>query len=102
MAKKTERTNPFYVLVVLVGIAFVVTASAYGMMSFLEIRRFAPDTPQTEESPLWNYLRQEGDTLLKWEIAILVAGTVGSLVWDSWLGQDDDETSTSQGDTPAK
>lgn len=90
MAKPKRSINPFYVLVVLVGIVFVVTASAYGMMSFLEIRRFTPGTPQTEDSPLWVYLRAEGGTLLIWEVLILVAGTVGALTWDSWFGQDEE------------
>jgi hypothetical protein len=91
VAKKKAPVNPFYVLVVIVGVGFVLTASAYGMMSFLEIRRFAPGTPDTESSPLWTYLRTDGAKLLVWEIGMLIVGTLGALAWDSFLGRDEDE-----------
>ena len=35
--KEARRTNPFYVLLVLVGCTFVVTACAYGVMAFSDV-----------------------------------------------------------------
>ena len=34
MAKAREPVNPFYVLLVLLGIVFLVTACAYGVMAY--------------------------------------------------------------------
>lgn len=75
MAKPKEPINPFYVLVVLVGVVFVVTTFAYGTMAYRAVA-------QTEESPgLMSMLDEHGVSILSGELAVLGLVTFGAM----WL-----------------
>ena len=58
-----KRRNPFYVLLVPVGVAFVVTAFAYGFMAFQAVQRRAGGRGGAPRAahPLFQWLRAHGD-----------------------------------------
>ena len=75
MAKRKQGINPFYVLLVIVGTAFVVTAFAYGLMAFNTVHPISATSDssviQDPNHPLWQMLRRHGNRLLLWEVALL-------------------------------
>ena len=77
MAKKSPA-NPFYVLLVIVGIAFSVSACAYGVMAFRAVRS-EPDTPQ---GALLTFLDRHGATLMGGELVLLALFTVAAIALD--------------------
>lgn len=79
MAKAKEPVNPFYVLLVLVGIVFLVTACAYGVMAYRAITP-APGG-QLEPHPLTEFLDDHGIEVMGWELGALAAMTFGAM----WL-----------------
>jgi hypothetical protein len=80
-----KRRNLFYVLLVPVGVAFVVTAFAYGLMAFQAVNathaRASASESQAAAPPhaLTQWLRANGDRALLGELAVLAALTVGAL-----------------------
>jgi len=75
VAKPKEPINPFYVLVVLVGVVFVVTTFAYGTMAYRAVA-------QKDESPgLMSMLDEHGVSILSGELAVLGLVTFGAM----WL-----------------
>jgi hypothetical protein len=75
VAKTKEPVNPFYILVVLIGVVFVITTFAYGTMAYRAVA-------QTEESPgLMSMLDEHGVSILSGELAVLGLVTFGAM----WL-----------------
>jgi hypothetical protein len=77
-----KRRNPFYILLVPVGIAFVVTAFAYGLMAFQAVNASAADAAATRSHALNRWLRANGDQCLLIELAILGVLTVAAIATD--------------------
>ena len=48
MSPVKKRVNPFYILLVIVGIAFCITATAYGVMAALFSRERDPERERLE------------------------------------------------------
>jgi hypothetical protein len=71
--------NPFYVLLVIAGIAFAITACAYGVMTFAELR--AGVSPAAR-SALLEYLEAHGAATMAAELAVLAVATVGAIGTD--------------------
>jgi len=78
---RAEPINPFYVLLVIVGIAFSLTACAYGMMTVRGARAktVADGSPP---SPLISFLDRHGARLMGGEIALLAATTFAAMALD--------------------
>ena len=111
VARRKQGINPFYVLLVIVGTAFVVTAFAHGLMAFNLVNpTSAPSDSsviQDPNHPLWQMLRRHGNQLLLWEVALLAVLTVSAMATDTyWRGRParrtvgSDETKTV--DTPER
>jgi hypothetical protein len=83
-----KRRNPFYVLLVPVGAAFVVTAFAYWVMAFQAVRPATAEPPTAVAAngghPLKRWLRAHGDEALLVELAALAALTVTAIATDRW------------------
>ena len=86
------RTNPFYVLLVVTGLAFAITACGFGVMTFTDVH--GPellDTPQQESvrrmanHPLFEFLDKHGTKTMLIELAVLALATIGCIATDSWL-----------------
>ena len=108
VAKKEKHANPFYVLLIVVGVAFAVTACAYGVMT---VRGMNPRS-DSETSPagaaLMDFLDQHGLAVLMAELGLLGVSTVGAIGTDQYWSrrsgaaeQPLDSSQTARADTPA-
>jgi hypothetical protein len=79
-----KRRNPFYVLLVPVGAAFVVTAFAYGFMAFQAVNATPADAASYQSHPMFHWLRANGDTAMLAELAVLGVLTVAAIATDRW------------------
>ena len=85
---KIKRGNPFYALLVIVGMTFTLTACAYGVMTVRGIHpELAPPTSDSGEG-LMHFLDKQGFSLLMWQIGILAFLTVAAMVTDSYRSDD--------------
>lgn len=71
--------NPFYVLLVIVGIAFAITACAYGVMTFTELRM---SSSAGQRGVLIEFMESYGAVTLAGELAALAIATVGAIATD--------------------
>ena len=82
VAKIKDPVNPFYVLLVIVGVVFFVTAFAYSAMTYLAIQpERARDIGNHE---LWSFLDHHGVQLLGAELALLAGSTYGAMWLDGY------------------
>ena len=89
MAKKTAGVNPFYVLLVLIGIAFTLTACAYGVMAFKVVRTKERAAEQPAGAALLTYLDEHGAQLMAVEVALLALCSFGAMATDRyWIRRD--------------
>ena len=84
MPKLREPTNPFYVLLVLAGLAFCLTACAYGMMAFRADRRGRSSEALQAPSSLVDLLDRQGEIIMASELVILGVATLGAMATDGW------------------
>jgi len=80
-----KRRNPFYVLLIPVGLAFVVTAFAYGFMAFQAVNATRAEAGRYSTHPLFQCLRAHGDAAMIIELAALAVLTVAAIAADTWL-----------------
>jgi hypothetical protein len=85
----TKRRNPFYILLVPVGVAFVVTAFAYGFMAFQAVNATRAEAGRYVSHPLFQWLRAHGDATMLIELAVLAVLTVAAIAADSWFARQD-------------
>lgn len=86
MSRK-KPVNPFYVLLVIVGATFAVTACAYGITAMRELRptRAAADAPPQSTS-LTEFMAEHGERLLVGELLLLAVAVVGAISTDGfWM-----------------
>ena len=96
MAKSKEPVNPFYVLLVLLGVVFVVTTCAYGTMAWRATQpvasyeaRSTSDTAleataaTSDNQPLMVLLDKHGIELLGGELLLLALASFGAMGLDS-------------------
>jgi hypothetical protein len=96
-----KSSNPFYILLVLAGIAFFITASAYGVMT---VKGLYPEGTGTDmgtgpiglgdgqgtldQSSLMDWLDKNGFQLLMCELGVLAIFTFAGIGTDSyWSGR---------------
>ena len=73
--KSRKARNPFYGLVLIVGIAFLLTACAYTMLAFLDVQG---RTSSISSSRLLVYLNEHGVKLMGIELAVLCVAMVAA------------------------
>ncbi|HEY4232916.1 MAG TPA: hypothetical protein VGM76_05805 [Lacipirellulaceae bacterium] len=81
-----KSANPFYALLVVAGIAFVVTAAAYCVMAYRdrEAGSVSAAAAAVPEHPLMVWMRANGKMALIAELAVLAVGTVGAIGTDNY------------------
>ena len=85
MARRSKKSaNPFYALLLVVGVLFAVTATAYGVMFVQEVREASGETSEMAKHPLMNWMQRHGNTALVVELALLAAGTFGAIATDDY------------------
>jgi hypothetical protein len=87
MADLKPPINPFYVLCVLAGVAFTVTACAYGVLILQANRGLNVSGSVVAEHPLMNLLDRYGMIILGVEVAVLVAVSVAAIMLDHYRGK---------------
>ncbi len=76
MAKPKEPFNPFYVLVIGLGVAFAITTFAYGTMAYRAVAH-------TDEGPgLMELLDRHGVMIMIVELGLLGVATFGAMSLD--------------------
>jgi len=83
MIKLRGGGNPFYALLVIAGVAFVITACAYGVMAFRQAR---PDSQPIAESDtsLLGIMDRHGTLILGGQIGLLAVLTMGAMGTDEY------------------
>lgn len=87
--------NPFYTLLIPVGMAFVVTVFAYGFMGFMEVNATNPEARAQNRHPLFQWLNENGTKAVMWELVVLGVLTVGAIGTDHWWTKDSDRSHSS-------
>lgn len=82
MAKVKEPFNPFYALLLVAGILFSVSATAYGVMAFTAVRKGPIVEGPSSGQRLLVFLDDHGGKLLTGELIVLAIATVGVMFWD--------------------
>ena len=83
MSAPTEPRNPFYILLLVVGLCFIATVLAYAVIPVIEQK--AMDAGQMPpESPFRDALRQTGWKWVLAEVALLVILGLASMGLDRW------------------
>ena len=81
MSKQRDITNPFYVILTIVGVLFVLTASAYGVMTVTQIE---PGDPTGQAHPLINFMDDHGITALMAELGVMALATFAAIGTDGY------------------
>jgi hypothetical protein len=87
MPRSLKSRNPFYALLVIVGLAFALTATAYCVMAFREVRApaaAAEEMAMTARHPLVTWMHDNGTTALLTELALLAVFVVGAITTDNY------------------
>jgi hypothetical protein len=90
MRRSNKFANPFYSLLLVAGIAFALTATAYGVMAFREARPVPLDGPavvvenQPVEHPLISWMSQHGEAALLTELGFLAVFVFGAIGTDDY------------------
>jgi hypothetical protein len=82
VAKFKEPVNPFYILLVIMGVVFFVTAFAYGAMTYLAMQ--PGDAGKIGSHELWDFLDRHGVRLLGVELGLLAGATYGAMWLDGY------------------
>jgi hypothetical protein len=87
MRRSNKFANPFYSLLLAAGIAFALTATAYGVMAFREARPRPMDGTATEivpEHPLMAWMSNHGEAALLTELGFLAVFVFGAIGTDDY------------------
>jgi hypothetical protein len=85
--KRSEKfANPFYALLLVAGIAFVLTATTYGVMAFRDrdMRPAVAHAAASVEHPLMAWMSRYGERALIAELAVLAVCTVAAIGTDDY------------------
>lgn len=94
MAKK-KPVNPFYAALVVVGIAFAITACAYGVMT---VRLLDPRS--AGEGGLVGLMNSYGVTIMLVELGLLAVLTVAAISMDDYFVRRAEQANQRTGESP--
>ena len=106
--KNRKPTNPFYLLLLFAGIAFGITACAYGVMTVRQMRSgksaagyryFFEEEAAGPPANFNELIDRYGATAMIWEIVLLGIGTVGAIAYDQHIDKTEVAPET-QGESP--
>ena len=91
MRRSQKSANPFYVLLIIAGLSFALTATAYVVMAFREAHAREGTTKNettavatSDEHPLMVWMRHHGDAALLTELGLLAMCTFAAIGTDSY------------------
>ena len=101
MLGKRSAVNPFYLLLILLGIAFAITACAYSVMTLKAVRPQPAAADSAGGAAMLEFLDRHGGELMAGELALLAVATVGAIATDRyWMRRACDEYQARQPDQP--
>jgi len=92
MSPRKKHVNPFYIVLVVAGLVFLLTACAYGVMAVKQLR--APHTlpAQVEaDASFVEFMDQHGPKAMLIELAILGVATFAAMSTDRYWSGDSGE-----------
>lgn len=91
MRRSRKSANPFYVLLILAGLSFAITATAYVVMAYREahahagpVAGAASAVAASDEHPLMIWMRRHGNAALLSELGLLAIFTFAAIGTDSY------------------
>jgi hypothetical protein len=94
MAKKRPFANPFYALLLVVGVAFLLTATSYGVMAFRDVQGHGA---AESGSGLMLFLDQHGAWLMAGELAVLAIASFAAMATDHhWTKRGEQDAAAGQ------
>ena len=91
MRRSQKFANPFYVLLIIAGLSFALTATAYVVMAFREaharnetIANATTAVAASDEHPLMEWMRRHGNATLLTELGLLAICTFAAIGTDSY------------------
>jgi hypothetical protein len=101
MRRSNKFANPFYSLLLVAGIAFAITATAYGVMAFREARpapldETAVTAEKAIEHPLMAWMSRHGEAALLTELGFLAVFVFGAIGTDDYWQRRDAKRSVSK------
>ena len=106
---KKKPVNPFYLLLLVSGCAFAITACAFGAMTVRELGQSRLPRSMSQEAPINGQgfnelLDKHGLNIMIVELALLGIGTFGAIAYDQHLdARENDQNAarpvTNEGDT---
>jgi len=87
MPARKEPINPFYVASGILGVAFTLTACAYGVLMLQANRGMMRSDALGQEHPLLSLLNTHGVAILAIEVLILGFASVAAIVLDYYRGR---------------
>ncbi len=106
MPKRRKTFNPFYSLLVVLGVAFVITACSYGLVLLRSTRPMDAMRAGNAQNPLLQLMQRHGQTILFVELGVLLFATVGCITTDDYwerrsaARQADDESDVADKPSP--
>jgi len=82
MPKRKQFTNPFYVLLILAGLAFLVTACTYGVMTYRTLD--AVGVAAADEHPLMTWIDEHGMMLMLVQVLLIGVFSVVAMMTDKF------------------
>jgi hypothetical protein len=89
--RSRKSANPFYVLLLVAGLSFALTATVYVVMAFREahardelVSGAATTIAARDEHPLMQWMRRYGNTALLTELGLLAICTFSAIGTDSY------------------
>ncbi len=112
MATGKKRVNPFYVLLVLAGVAFALTACAYGVMTVKELHAAQAaihpshvdgSTAQMSVGPGFvQFMDQQGPRLMLFELIALALTTFAAMGTDRFWSAEGERAAAAQDPIPSQ
>jgi ABC-type uncharacterized transport system permease subunit len=87
LAKPREPINPFYVASGILGVAFTLTACAYGILMLQANRGMMRDDALGQDHPLLSLLNMHGVAILAIEVLLLGIASIAAIVLDHYRGR---------------
>lgn len=84
MPKQRKTFNPFYSLLVVLGVGFVITACAFGLVLLRSNRPLDALRAGNAQNPLLLLMQRHGQTILFVELGVLLVATVGCIATDDY------------------
>jgi uncharacterized protein YneF (UPF0154 family) len=86
VTKPQQFRNPFYVLLLVVGLLFFVTVCGYAVMTVRGMSTMANDTPDVSANQLMVLMDEHGFALLMGELVALAVVTFAAMATDQhWM-----------------